>query len=93
VFQTEEKRSTVKHQHVKQTVLPTTSTEQNKTVRRKLQKVFKLFGKVFKIENMFCETPVANFGSPKIFLLGIRFVSSLQEESQHYENPIGKASV
>jgi hypothetical protein len=31
---------------------------------------------------MFCETPVANFGSPKIFLLGIRFVSSLQEESQ-----------
>ena len=29
------------------------------------------------------QTPVANFGSPKIFLLGIRFVSSLQEESQH----------
>ena len=28
------------------------------------------------------QTPVANFGSPKIFLLGIRFVSSLQEESQ-----------
>ena len=85
MFQTEEK-STVKHQHVKQTVLPTTSTEQNKTVRRKLQKVFKLFGKVFKIENMFCETPVANFGSPKFFLLGIRFVSSFHEESQLLAN-------
>ena len=67
VFQTEVRRSTVKHQHVKRTVLPPETTEQNQTVQRKLQKVFELFSKVFEKKTCFAKHQLLILVHPKFF--------------------------